>query len=292
MNMSNEATPVLAKSAAAPHDHPQQLQIPFHVGAWHSLKRVAAFAWWLVTGFGLLGHLVGRKRATRTEEIVVYSVPRSFFLWAIILTGFVAAACLRHYPGTALLWGWIYIWVLLYTFVTLLFDVSTPRFLLWAGIFTLVWLTSKYLEDVRDMYLLSGAFDHIRSLHPTVSAGFVSVVSWLLLFPWIGGLFHSFSRGRKTFSPNSIEEWFLGEGREILDRNGLKFRSRYRDLFESVLGLGAGDLEAVDANQQVVKRWESILFLFFVWERLDQVLHQRAAVMETASGEVATAAKA
>ena len=280
MNMSNEATPVLAAPAAV-QDHPQQLHVPFHVGAWHSLKRVGAFTLWLLTGFGLLGHLVGRKRATRTEEIVVYSVPRSFFLWAIILTGFVAAACLRHYPGTALLWGWIYIWVLLYTFVTLLFDVSTPRFLLWAGIFTLVWLTSKYLEDVRDMYLLSGAFDHIRSLHPTVSAGFVSVVSWLLLFPWIGGLFHSFSRGRKTFSPNSIEEWFLGEGREILDRNGLKFRSRYRDLFESVLGLGAGDLEAVDANQQVVKRWESILFLFFVWERLDQVLHQRAAVMET-----------
>jgi hypothetical protein len=107
----------------------------------------------------------------------------------------------------------------------------------------------------------------------------------MLLFPWIGGLFHSFSRGRKTFSPNSIEEWFLGEGREILDRNGLKFRSRYRDVFESVLGLGAGDLEAVDNNQQVVKRWESILFLFFVWKRLDQVLHQRAAVMETAQSE-------
>jgi hypothetical protein len=31
--------------------------------------------------------------------------------------------------------------------------------------------------------------------------------------PWSATLFHSFSRGRKTFSPNSIEEWFLGEGR-------------------------------------------------------------------------------
>jgi hypothetical protein len=290
MTLHNELT--LPVSSNVP-EHPAQLHVPFHVGAWHSLKRIGAFTWWLLTGFGLLGHLVGRNRSlSRTEEIVVYCVPRSFFLWAIILTGFVAAAFLRHYPGTGLLWGWIYIWVLLYTFVTLLFDVSTPRFLLWAGIFTLVWLTSKYLEDVRDMYLLSGAFEHIRSLHPTVSAGFVSVVSWLLLFPWIGGLFHSFSRGRKTFSPNSIEEWFMGEGREIIDRNGLKFRSRYRDLFESVLGLGAGDLEAVDSTHQVVKRWESILFLFFIWKRLDQVLHQRAAVMETASGEVATAIQA
>jgi hypothetical protein len=285
MTLQNQ---IIAGTVAStpPQDHQVRLHEPFLTGAWHSLKRGFAFAWWLLTGFGLLGHLVGRKRDnSQTEEIVIYCVPRSFFLWAIILTGFVAAACLRHYPQTALLWGWIYIWVLLYTFVTLLFDVSTPRFLLWAGIFTLVWLTSKYLEDVRDMYLLSGAFDHMRGLHPTLSAGFASVISWMLLFPWIGGLFHSFSRGRKTFSPNSIEEWFLGEGREILDRNGLKFRSRYRDLFESLLGLGAGDLEAVDNNQQVVKRWESILFLFFVWKRLDQVLHQRAAVMETAQSE-------
>jgi hypothetical protein len=177
--------------------------------------------------------------------------------------------------------------VLLYTFVTLLFDVDTLKFLLWAGIFTLVWLASKYLEDVRDLYLLSGVFDHLRSLRPGLDSGFAAVVSWLLLFPWVGGLFHSFSRGRKTFSPNSIEEWFLGEGREIIDRAGLKFRSRYRDLFESILGLGAGDLEAVDANQNVVKRWESILFLFFVWRRLDHVLHQRAAVMDTAPGDPA-----
>ena len=142
------------------------------------------------------------------------------------------------------------------------------------------------------MYLLSGALAYLRDLHPRLDPGFATVISWLLLFPWVGGLFHAFGRGRKTFSPNGIEEWFLGEGREILDRAGLKFRSRYRDVFETVLGFGAGDLEAVDANQLVVKRWESILFLFFVWRRLDQVLHQRAAVMETASGDVATAAQA
>ena len=38
--------------------------------------------------------------------------------------------------------------------------------------------------------------------------------------------------------------------------------------------------------QQVVKRWENILFLFFHWKRLDQVLHQRAAVVDAAPGEI------
>jgi len=274
-------------SAAPAHGEqtPAQLHEPFLGGVVRSLKRLGGFVIWLGTGFGLLGHLVGRRARGRIDEIVVYSVPRSFFLWALILSGFVLAAIVRHEPQMAVVCGWIYLWVLLYTFVTLLFDVDTLKFLLWAGIFTLVWLASKYLEDVRDLYLLSGVFDHLRSLRPALDPGFAAVVSWLLLFPWIGGLFHSFSRGRKTFSPNSIEEWFLGEGREIIDRAGLKFRSRYRDLFESILGLGAGDLEAVDANQNVVKRWESILFLFFVWRRLDHVLHQRAAVMDTAPGD-------
>jgi hypothetical protein len=267
--------------------NPARVHEPFFAGVWRGVKKLFAFAWWILTGFGLLGTLVGRKSAkSKTEEIVVYCVPRSFFLWAIVLTGFVGAAVVRHYPQQAVLWGWIYIWVLLYTFLTLLFDISTPKFLLWAGIFTFVWLISKWFEDMRNMYLLSGVFDHMRGLRPSLNAGFASVVSWLLLFPWIGGLFHAFSRGRKTFSPNSIEEWFLGEGREIIDRSGLKFRSRYRDVFESFLGLGAGDLEAVDGNQHVAKRWESILFLFFVWKRLDVVLHQRAAVMEAAPGEV------
>jgi hypothetical protein len=288
MTLQSETILRPAPAAPAEHQHPVRVHGSLLAGAWRRAKRVGAFAVWLLTGFGLLGHMLGGKSAAtrgKPEEIVIYSVPRAFFLWALILVGFVAAAWVRHDPHTAVLWGWIYVWVLLYTFVTLVFDTSTWKFVLWAGIATFVWLISKYLEDVRDMYLLSGAFAYLRDLHPALNPGFATVISWLLLFPWIGGLFHSFSRGRKTFSPNGIEEWFLGEGREILDRAGLKFRSRYRDVFETLLGFGAGDLEAVDANQHVVKRWEGILFLFFHWRRLDEVLHQRAAVVDTAPGD-------
>jgi hypothetical protein len=250
-----------------------------------SFRKLVGFVLWLLTGFGLFTHLLGRKASkSHVEEVVVYSVPRSFFLWPLLVIGFIGASAVRH-GGNPVVWGWIYLWVLLYTLITLAFDVSTWKFLLWAGIFAFVWLISKYFEDLRNMYLLSRVFAHLRGLSPTLSPGFASVASWLLLLPWLGGLFESFSRGRKTFSPNSIEEWFLGEGREIIDRSGLKFRSRYRDLFESILGLGAGDLEAVDVNQHVVKRWESVLFLFFVWRRLDEILHQRAAVVDSSPGD-------
>lgn len=253
---------------------------PSDQGFFAGLKRIGAFIWWLLTGFGLLGAL-GRRRSARfkVEEIVIYSVHRSFFLWAMILTGFIGAVSLRHH-GNPVIWGWVYIWVVFYTLVTLLFDLSSLKLLLWAGIFTFAWVVSKYLEDMKHLQVLSLLTGYLRQLHPRLDAGFASVMSWLLVGPWLLSLFHSFSRGRKVFSPNSIEEWYFGEGREITDRSGLKFRSRYRDILETMLGLGSGDLEAVDGNGVVVKRWENIIFLIFIWDRLDEILHQRSLVVD------------
>jgi hypothetical protein len=254
------------------------------------LGQMLRFVGRMLGGFGFVRFLRtrfgagnGAARGASGDEIVVYCVHRSFYLWALIFVGFIGSACVRRWPTTAGLWGWLYALVLIYTLLTLLFDVSSIKALLWGGISCFAWVLSLYLEDLKHLTMLSGVGRHLRLLHPSLDAGFAALVSWLLLIPWIGALLHSFSRGRKTFSPNSIEEWYLGEGREITDRAGLKFRSRYRDLFETALGFGAGDLEAVDGNQQVVKRWENILFLALRWRRLDLILHQRAAVVDVES---------
>jgi hypothetical protein len=254
-------------------------------GIFGGVKRLGAFLWWLVTGFGLLGALSRRRTARfKVEEIVVYSVHRSFYLWAMIVTGFCASAAVRHH-GNPVLWGWVYIWVVFYTFLTLLFDLSAVKFALWTGILTFAWVVSKYLEDMKHMQVLSALTGYLKQLHPRLDSGWASALSWLLLGPWILSLFHSFSRGRKVFSPNSIEEWYFGEGHELTDRSGLKFRSRYRDILETALGFGAGDLEAIDGNGVVVKRWENIIFLIFMWGRLDEILHQRSAVVDNAPAD-------
>ena len=164
----------------------------------------------------------------------------------------------------------------------MLFDTSTFKFLLWSGIFAFAWVVSKYFEDLRHVHMLSSVTHYLSGLKPRLDPGSVSVLSWLLIGPWLGSLCHAFGRGRKVFSPNSIEEWYLGEGSEITDRSGLHFRTRYRDVFETVLGFGSGDLEALDASGNVVKRWENILGLTFTWRRLDEILHQRSAVVDNA----------
>ena len=62
-------------------------------------------------------------------------------------------------------------------------------------------------------------------------------------------------------------------------------------MLETYLGLGAGDLEAVDANHHVVKRWDNILFLCYMWPKLDEILHQRSAVMDVEDSATAAGAQ-
>src|SRR4051794_25341568 len=116
------------------------------------VKRVFGFIGWVLTGFGLIGYFRRRQTgATRAEEIVVYTVHRSFYLWSLILVGFVGAFCVNHWDASKHTWGWIYIFVLLYTIASLLFDMSTMKALLWGGIFLLIWIASKYLEDMKHL---------------------------------------------------------------------------------------------------------------------------------------------
>ena len=141
--------------------------------------------------------------------------------------------------------------------------------------FALIWLASKYIEDMKNVTVLSFLFDYLATLQPRLDPGMAKVLSWLLLLPWFGSLLHMALNGRKRFTPNEIGEFHFGEGSELTDRTGLRFRTQYRDVLETILTFGGGDLLAVDDHQNVIKRWDNIIGLFFFWKDLDRVLHQR-----------------
>ncbi len=222
-----------------------------------------------------------RRRRRPIDQITVYSAHPSFFLWLLIATGFISAAIVRHDANLAVPMGWVFIFVLLYFIVSLLYDLSTRALLLWTGIFMLVWLTSKYFEHLKNVAVLGYLFEYLHGLEPRLDPGLATVMSWLLLLPWVGSVFHMVLNGRKRFSPNEIGEFHFGEGSELTDRTGLRFRTRYRDVLETILTFGGGDLLAVDNHHNVIKQWDNIIGLFFVWNDLDRILHQRAALIET-----------
>ena len=229
--------------------------------------------------------LVRGRRGMR-EEITVYAAHPSFFLWLLIAVGFVSAAIVTKWPAWSGVFGWLYVWVLVYFFITLLYDFSTRKLALWTLILVAVWLASRYVEMLKQVAVLSHVFEYMASLQPKLDPGTATVLSWLLLLPWIGSLLHMALNGRKRFSPNEISEFHFGEGSELTDRTGLRFRTRYRDVLETILTFGGGDLLAVDNHQNVIKRWDNVIGLFFFWNDLDRILHQRA-VMETKEGEEA-----
>ncbi|MGC4034074.1 MAG: hypothetical protein QM754_20525 [Tepidisphaeraceae bacterium] len=245
------------------------------------VKRGVGLGVWVVSGFGLVPLLLaGRGKAS--ETVVVYTVHPAFFLWPLILGGFAMAAVQHHWPQATGLLGWAYLWLVIYTLVAVLFDLGTARLLFWTGILAFLWLGLRYLEDLKHVPVVTQIVAYFRGLHPAFDGGLATALSTLLVPAWIGSLVHSFCEGQKTFTPNSVEERFVGHGNEVTDRSGLTFRMKYRDLLESLLGFGAADLEAVDAQGRVSKRFSNVLFLAFTWKKLDGILHQRAATVDNA----------
>ncbi|RIK82980.1 MAG: hypothetical protein DCC68_04735 [Planctomycetota bacterium] len=242
------------------------------------------FIYWLV----LLPVRLFKARKVAPDVIVVYSVHPSFFLWLLVAAGFLMAAVVRTWEGAAGVMGWVYVWLIVYFLFTLLYDFSTKKLALWAGIVMLVWLAAKYVEHLRDVVVVGHVVHYLAGLAPKLDPGTVTVISWLLFFPWLGSVAQMILNGRKRFTPNEIGEFHFGEGSELTDRTGLRFRTSYRDVLETVLTFGGGDLVAVDNHQNEIKRWNNIVGLFFMWKYLDRILHQRAVVE---SGDAATDAE-
>src|SRR4051812_24007885 len=144
-----------------------------------AFKAVFQFARFMVT----LPVVLIRGRRGTIDEVTVYSAHPSFFLWILILVGFVSAEIVRKAPDWAVFFGWLYVWVTLYFLVMLLYDFSARKLGLWVLIFALVWLGSKYVELLKQVAILSPLVGYLARLQPKLDPGSVTVLSWLLLLP-------------------------------------------------------------------------------------------------------------
>jgi hypothetical protein len=229
------------------------------------------------------------RRKSKVDEIIVYSAPPAFYLWIVIAIGFglkvLVPAYLTVHAG-----AWIFIFTLIYFILAIVYDMNLKKLVLCTLVVAVIWLFAKYMESLHHVVILGPILHHFAVLDPQYEHGTVSVICWLLIIPWVCALLEMAFNRKKQFSPNEIAEFHFGEGSELTDRTGLRFVTKYRDVLETVLGFGSGDLLAVDNHQVVIKRYENIVGLWFRWEKLDRILHQRATLLdedqaETAAGE-------
>ena len=228
--------------------------------------------------FVVIGHLVRGK--TKIDEVVVYSAPPAFFLWIVIAMGFLLRLLVPTHILTEQAGAWIFIFTLIYFLLAILYDMSLKKLILCTLVVAVLWLFARYMESLHNIVILGAILKYFAALDPKYDHGTVTVICWLLLIPWVSSLFEMAFNRKKKFSPNEIAEYHFGEGSELTDRTGLRFMTKYRDVLETLLGFGGGDLIAVDNQQRVIKRYENIIGLWFHWGKLDRILQQRATLVE------------
>ncbi len=218
------------------------------------------------------------RQKREQDSMTIYSVDSGFFLWAIIAFGWILSTCVRVDPLLAGACGWIYAWLIIIFLASIIYDLNAKKFALWAIIFFAVWMGLKYAQDVQHWIVLGTITNHLANLHPQLDPGMASVISWVLLIPWIYSLFHMIAFGRKRMTPNELVEYHFMEGQEFTDRQGIKFKTKYRDLLETILSFGGGDLVATDNHGVEYKKYPNILGLYFIWPKISRIIEQRAVV--------------
>jgi hypothetical protein len=232
---------------------------------------------WLVT-------LPFSFRKSKIDQITLYSVQPGFFFWFPICMGFTLSALVRYNPEWAGVCGWICAWSTIWFLVTVVYDLNIKRFALWTVVFLCAWFGLKYVEHLRNVVIVGGIMDHLKNLNPKLDPGMASFLSWVLLIPFFHAVYLLFAFGRKRFTPNEIGEYHFGDGEEMSDRQGVRFRTKYRDLLETLLTFGGGDIIALDNHHNEIKRYPNVLFLAFRWKKLEGILQQRC-VVEAEDGE-------
>lgn len=226
------------------------------------------------------------RKSKSVDEVVVYSAPPAFYLWFVIAAGFSLAALVPTMVSEQAA-AWVFTGVMFYFLIAILHDLGLKKLVLVTLFIALLWLFARYMETLHNMVILGRLLKHFAALDPHFDRGSVQVLCWLLLIPWIGSVLEMTLNRKKKFSPNEIAEFHFGEGSELTDRSGLRFVTRYRDVLETILGFGGGDLLAIDNHQNVIKRYENIVGLWFYWRKLDLILHQRATLVDEDENKVA-----
>ncbi len=224
------------------------------------------------------------RRSKPVDEVVVFSAPPAFYLWAVIAVGFALGALVPGIVNERAA-AWAFIAVLFYFLIAILHDLGLKKLLLVTLLIALLWLFARYMENLHHTVIIGRVLKHFADLDPRFDRGTVHVLCWLLLIPWSGAMLEMVFDRKKKFSPNEIAEFHFGEGSELTDRSGLRFVTKYRDVLETILSFGGGDLIAIDNHQTVIKRYENIVGLWFYWKKLDRVLHQRATLVDEEEGK-------
>lgn len=236
------------------------------------LSEAWGFVRFVFSGFGLFDAVLRKRRgANRLEEVIVHQFHTGIYLWLWILFGFVSS-CLVSWGADASLFGWLYLMVVMYTLITVLFDISRNMMLVVLLAIGFVGVSGLYLQDHVNLPVISSLYSFFVGMQVRLDPGFARALSWLLLIPFGCVLVQAYFDGHVRITSNEIEVYHYGKMTDSISRIGKRIRERYRDLNETLLGLGAADMVVIDYNGKEERLFQNIVGLRYRWAEIDRML--------------------
>ena len=207
------------------------------------------------------------------HEVSFVAYPKFFFVWPLILLGFLFYVLAGWLNEDALeVLGWVYLVVLALVLMTLGVDVNRNQAIIWAVVIGALWIGGKYLEKVQGITILGDIYRWFNSLDVQYNRAFGLATSVVLLVPFAAMMVLSRLDSRWRITHNEFEHYAFGRMSDSLGRGAKTIRTDFPDVFELLFGL-AGTLIVYNATgTKELRRIPHIMFLPMVRKKLNRIL--------------------
>lgn len=213
------------------------------------------------------------KRNDVPHQVTFVGFPKLFFIWPIILEGFLFYFLNDQWALTV---GWVYIFSLLLVILTLGVDVDRNQAVFWIVLIALAIVGGMYLEQVKQIPLVGAIFGWFGEFKVNYNRSFGLALSIILVIPWALMFLWAYLNDRWRITHNEFEHYAFGRMDDSLGRGAKSIRTAYPDIFELILGF-AGTLIVFNATgTRELRRIHHVMFLPMVRGKLNKILERTA----------------
>ncbi|HWL94964.1 MAG TPA: hypothetical protein VNT79_15700 [Phycisphaerae bacterium] len=213
---------------------------------------------------------VGKDRGN--PKVYFTSFSTLIYLWPVMVLGFLGPWLVDHNFVRDVVMGWIWITTLLIVLICMGSDTDRNKTAAIAAVVIILWLIGLLVEAKKGIPVLSNIKAFFESYNVAFDKGTAGVFSIATLIILIFVLGAAWFDGRYEITTREITHKRMFRTSDSLPRAAKRVKRDWRDLIETFLGLGAGDVIVLDTNSNVVLRISNVPFLWFFRHDVDHVL--------------------
>lgn len=214
------------------------------------------------------------------NEVVFHTYPKLLFAWPVIVAGFVFWPMVDWLSVPAEFVGWVYLFVLFISVLTISVDVERNHAFVWLLVFIIFILLGFWLSDSSVSFTFFGnIYNFFDRLDVQYNSGFGLGLSLLLSGPYLVMMLWARLNHRWRITRNEFEHYSWGRADDSLARGAKRVRSTYPDLLEFLLA-GAGTLIVYSATgRSELRRIPHVPMIFLVRRRINQLLESTSVTL-------------